>query len=55
MADFTALNAIVSQTQADATAVVAKVGVEDPTIQENINAATTAVTAIDNELKTKLP
>ena len=55
MADFTALNNAVATLKTDAEALIAKVGVEDPTIQQNIDAATTAVNAIDAEVKAKLP
>jgi len=55
MADFTALNAAVATLKTDAEALIAKVGTEDPAIQQNIDAVTTAVNAIDTEVKTKLP
>jgi len=54
MADFTALNASVAQLKADAEALIALVGQEDPAIQQNIDAAKAAVDAIDVEVKAKL-
>ena len=54
MADFTALNNAVATLKTDAEALIAKVGVEDPAIQQNIDAATTALAAIDAEVKAKL-
>ena len=55
MADFTKLTASVATLKADADALIAKVGVEDPAIQAGIDAAQASVDAIDADVKTKLP
>lgn len=54
MADFSKLNASVAQLKEDAEALIAKVGVEDPAIQQGIDAAQAAVDAVDAEVKAKL-
>jgi hypothetical protein len=54
MADFSALNAAVETLKGDAEALIAKVGTEDPSIQQNIDAATAAVNALDGEVKSAL-
>ena len=54
MADFSVLNANIATLKTDAEALIAKVGVEDPSIQQNIDASAAAVAAVDAEVKAKL-
>ena len=54
MADFSVLNGNIAQLKTDAEALIAKVGVEDPAIQQGIDASAAAVAEIDAEVKAKL-
>ena len=54
MADFSKLTASLTQLKTDTESLIALVGVENPEIQQGIDAAQASVDAIDAEVKAKL-